>query len=506
MNIPPLTPTIIYSGLAACLLILMLASYLQKHSCRVFFILALRLAIGWHFMFEGLHKIQSHYVGPTDSNRVFTSEPYFAVADGPLGPLVRERIGDPAKLIQSRIVAKQTSGTTPGEAPTAKTPDEKFVKLVPDAVKTEWDQYLAKFNEVYGQADEKTAEKIFAKYGRWITGVDVGKESKIRYVQSDVGLTVPQRLAHIAKLEAAYQELKDRIKPGLGQGYGYDQKHITASKAELTTARADLLADADSLLTDMKKELFAKTAGKKVLEYEMPSKRFADDAKFKDLIAFAPKEGPANIATSVPSSVSSIWLDYRPTVETTYKLTDEEMKKSDQGHYFWDQKLADWYAGDGYKKMKETYDKAAKDGKQEEIEAAKAAYLGELDKQFAAFKTATNNMLSAETLSGVVPIKKEKPIEQMDKFTMYFIAIVGACIFFGLFTRISCLAAVGFLVMTYLTHPPFPWLPLPPNTEGNPLFINKNVIEALALLVIVVHPTGKWLGIDSLLYRVFFKK
>ena len=28
--------------------------------------------------------------------------------------------------------------------------------------------------------------------------------------------------------------------------------------------------------------------------------------------------------------------------------------------------------------------------------------------------------------------------------------------------------------MTYLTHPPFPWLPLPPNTEGNPLFINKN--------------------------------
>ena len=63
------------------------------------------------------------------------------------------------------------------------------------------------------------------------------------------------------------QELKDRIKPGLGQGYGYDQKHITASKAELTTARADLLADADSLLTDMKKELFAKTAGKKVLEF-----------------------------------------------------------------------------------------------------------------------------------------------------------------------------------------------------------------------------------------------
>ena len=29
-------------------------------SLRVFFLLALRLAIGWHFLFEGLHKIHSH--------------------------------------------------------------------------------------------------------------------------------------------------------------------------------------------------------------------------------------------------------------------------------------------------------------------------------------------------------------------------------------------------------------------------------------------------------------
>ena len=64
----------------------------------------------------------------------------------------------------------------------------------------------------------------------------------------------------------------------------------------------------------------------------------------------------------------------------------------------------------------------------------------------------------------------------------------------GLFTRLACLLGAGFLVMTYLTHPPFPWYPLPPNTEGNPLFINKNVIECLALLVLATFPTGRWLG------------
>ncbi len=50
MNVT-LTPAIIYSGLGLCLLFVLLAAYQQKGSAKVFFILALRLAIGWHFMF-----------------------------------------------------------------------------------------------------------------------------------------------------------------------------------------------------------------------------------------------------------------------------------------------------------------------------------------------------------------------------------------------------------------------------------------------------------------------
>ena len=98
------TPLAIYIGLGLLLLFLLIASLQQKCSLKVFFLLALRLAIGWHFLFEGLHKIHSHHVGPTDSNRPFTSEPYFALADGPLGPMMRARIGDPEQLILLRIV------------------------------------------------------------------------------------------------------------------------------------------------------------------------------------------------------------------------------------------------------------------------------------------------------------------------------------------------------------------------------------------------------------------
>jgi hypothetical protein len=65
------------------------------------------------------------------------------------------------------------------------------------------------------------------------------------------------------------------------------------------------------------------------------------------------------------------------------------------------------------------------------------------------------------------------------------------------------LLAAGFLVMTYLAFPAFPWYPIPPNTEGNPLFINKNIIETLALLALACMPTGRWLGLDALVLRPF---
>jgi uncharacterized membrane protein YphA (DoxX/SURF4 family) len=506
MNVT-LTPAIIYSGLGLCLLFVMLAAYQQKCSAKVFFILTLRLAIGWHFMFEGLHKIHSYYVGPTDSNRVFTSEPYFAMADGPLGPIVRKRIGDPSEIIARRIVAK--SGVTLSDP--AK--DTDLLKAVPDEVAAEWYEYAAKYEATYGTIEDPLPpgqitliDRLLAQYGAWVVGKDKGRESKIRYVQSDVPINVPQRLEHIKKLEQQLAELTARIEPGLGQGYGYDQKRMTAAKNELTAARADLIADGEAVLTDMKRALFANATGKRVLAFPAPSATFSDAAKFNALLAFSPPGGTPTFETTVPPDVRTLWTGYLDAVHKTYRLSETEKAKVDANADFWNQQLADWYAKDPLKKFKADYDAAVKADKKDEIEKARGAYLAELDKQFATFKTTTNNMLSAETLSGIVPVKKVKPIEQMDKVTMYFIAIVGACIFFGLFTRIACLAAVGFLVMTYLTHPPFPWLPLPPNTEGNPLFINKNVIEALALMVIVVHPTGKWLGLDSLLYRLILKK
>ncbi len=111
-----------------------------------------------------------------------------------------------------------------------------------------------------------------------------------------------------------------------------------------------------------------------------------------------------------------------------------------------------------------------------------------------------------EVVTGpVTPPKPPSPMASPDWWTRWGITAIGAMLLLGLFTRVACLAGGIFLVLTYLTHPPFPWLPLPPGTEGNPVFINKNVIEFLGLMVVMVHPTGRWLGLDALIHRLVFR-
>ena len=401
MNLP-IPPAILYAGLAGVLLALIVATAQNKWQWRVFLLLALRLAIGWHFLFEGLHKVQSEYTGVTDTNRVFTSEPYFAVAEGPLGEELRkEYIGDPEKvytdmLKQSepmtadefkkltleqqaerchpdvakdlREVAAANIDKAEADAETAKAAQTALPVGTTDAEKKTKKDAEAKAEAAEYQArllrDE--AKQLRAAYARWVYGVD-RIEAKVGYVTGGEGalqFTAPERLRYLGLLQKELDEYTTRQKYNLGTGTGIEQARTKKAQTDLQTAKAELANDSIAFVKDLKK-----AAGIEV------------------------KDEP-----------------------------------------------------------------------------------------------------------------KEKPIRRIDWLTRWGITIIGAGLLMGLFTRLWCLAGAGFLVMTYLSHPTVPWLPLPPGTEGNPLFINKNLIEALALLALAAHPTGRWLGLDALVHRIVFPK
>jgi uncharacterized membrane protein YphA (DoxX/SURF4 family) len=394
-----------YAGLAGCLIALLVATWQQRWRARVFFLLALRLAIGWHFLFEGMYKIHSHAVGESAYNRVFTSEPYFKVAPGPFGEEMRRRTDDPAPVIAARatpaaevtpetfaalsaaeqaarcpeVVAKELDAVSAQAEETARKAAEKNLADARKAVEAAKDP-AAKAKAEAAVADaQKAADAVAVKttaealvtaakatYARWVYGVD-GRDTKVKFVNnSNPPLSAPQRLRHIESLRRAVADAEATADAGLGNGYGIEQKRAAELRGELIAAESGLAADALAFSAELKKAL----------------------------------------------------------------------------------------AGSDFKEEKPA----------------------------------------------------EKAIVRMDKLTMWVLTAVGACLLMGLFTRPAALVAAGFLVLTYLTHPPFPWYPLPPGTEGNPVFVNKNLIEAIALLVICCYPTGKWLGLDALLYRLIGRR
>ena len=69
----------------------------------------------------------------------------------------------------------------------------------------------------------------------------------------------------------------------------------------------------------------------------------------------------------------------------------------------------------------------------------------------------------------------------------------------GLFCRYTALMGMGFIILYYIFAPPLLGLEYSRPGEGSYLIVNKNLVEACALLVIHSFPTSHVIGLDRLL-------
>ncbi len=140
-----------------------------------------------------------------------------------------------------------------------------------------------------------------------------------------------------------------------------------------------------------------------------------------------------------------------------------------------------------------------------EVTRLRVGLMADLDERSETLETDLDSILTPEQQEAG-PVEGEKPnraIEYVDRVTPWMLCAIGAMLLIGLFTRLGAFAGAIFLLMTYLAVPAFPWLPSGGPSEGNYLFVNKNVIEMLALFALAGIPTGRWFGIDALLYWVW---
>ncbi|MFO0881744.1 MAG: DoxX family protein [Gemmataceae bacterium] len=366
-----------------------------------FFLILLRLAIGWHFLVEGFQKIPSEQLaalGLFTNNKNFSSAGYFREAPGPLGSVVRQVAGD----ADSDALARMTLQPVPGGRDLASYPPQL---RVPAGLKADWEAYLQAFTRHY-DLDEKQQ-----KAG-----------------QAALEQTAARVVALLTYVPDADPEKRDK------------DPHY----ADYTTEQTRNYPSGE-----VKRRM---TLGERIAEYQ---------------------------------------------------------KKLDELRDVNDRKM--WVFG---KDVEGARLRAAKG----ELTAWRAGILADLDKETQAFKDVLDKQLtSAQKEVGPLPTGPARDVKGLlaqrdligliDLATPWMLAGAGASLLLGLFTRLGAFVAMMFLLMTYLAVPAFPWLPAPPAAEGSYLFVNKNVIEMLALAALMFLPTGRWFGADAILsafYRLLF--
>jgi thiosulfate dehydrogenase (quinone) large subunit len=86
-------------------------------------------------------------------------------------------------------------------------------------------------------------------------------------------------------------------------------------------------------------------------------------------------------------------------------------------------------------------------------------------------------------------------LDRIDVLVVAGLLLVGLSLMLGLFTQSGCFGALLLLALFYVSAIPLSGV-AQPGAEGTYLIVNKNLIEAAAVLVIMSFRTGRIAGLD----------
>jgi thiosulfate dehydrogenase [quinone] large subunit len=89
-------------------------------------------------------------------------------------------------------------------------------------------------------------------------------------------------------------------------------------------------------------------------------------------------------------------------------------------------------------------------------------------------------------------------LSSVNQLNMWGLTLVGLGLILGCFTRVASAAGLLMVLLFYFCNPPFVGYFYSIPAEGSYLVVNKNIVEAAALAVILVSPAARALGLDRL--------
>jgi uncharacterized membrane protein YphA (DoxX/SURF4 family) len=216
-----------------------------------FTLVLLRLAIGWHFLFEGIDKIESTARGPSELSRPFSSEAYLREANGPLGDFMRSQIGDP----DARALAFLTLKEIPADADPARSPARRRISPALDA---EWDAYFERFVAHYhlDAATDKIAyeraraalEQAKEQAGTWLISGKREIENSFPTTTFRQTVTTPERVTLYRRTLEDIERMLHQELPAFDKDVA--KAKIKSAKAEAARMRTELLAELNAPLQE----------------------------------------------------------------------------------------------------------------------------------------------------------------------------------------------------------------------------------------------------------------
>ena len=90
----------------------------------------------------------------------------------------------------------------------------------------------------------------------------------------------------------------------------------------------------------------------------------------------------------------------------------------------------------------------------------------------------------------------------VNQLNMWGLTAIGLGLILGCFTRVASAAGLLVILLFYLCNPPFVGYFYSIPTEGSYLVVNKNLVEAAALVVVLVTNSGRAAGLDRIIHRL----
>ena len=117
-----------------------------------------------------------------------------------------------------------------------------------------------------------------------------------------------------------------------------------------------------------------------------------------------------------------------------------------------------------------------------------------------------SSLTAAQLAKGPLP-PQESTLVWIDWLTKWTVMLVGFCLLVGLFTRLASFAGAGFLLLVILAQPALPYVYPPPHpSAGHSLIVNKEVIEMMVLVALMMLPVGRWGGLDFFIHHGIMQK